>query len=229
MFYYYGRKKALAGRYPEPSASLIVEPFAGAAAYSLHGERWRNEVVLIERDERIAELWDWLIKASPSMISALPDPRPGDRLDELGLGGPELLLLRLHCCPGKTRDHLVAARRGRWGPGRRYVMDTLEKVRHWTVIHGDYTEAPDEDATWFIDPPYQGRAGRHYRHHEIDYPALASWVRGRRGQVIACDQADADWLPFTGLRNHVSTNGNVKVEAMWHAYNGAPVPALELA
>jgi len=33
LFYYLGRKKRLAGLYPELLFDLIVEPFAGSAAY----------------------------------------------------------------------------------------------------------------------------------------------------------------------------------------------------
>ena len=40
MFYYLGRKKRVAGKYPDPAFPTIVEPFAGSAAYSLHGDRW---------------------------------------------------------------------------------------------------------------------------------------------------------------------------------------------
>lgn len=56
MFYYYGRKKKIAGLYPEPQHSTIVEPFAGSAAYSLHGGRWRRQVILVERDAEVAAL-----------------------------------------------------------------------------------------------------------------------------------------------------------------------------
>jgi hypothetical protein len=28
-------------------------------------------------------------------------------------------------------------------------------IKHWTLIEGSYEAAPDEEATWYIDPPYQ--------------------------------------------------------------------------
>lgn len=87
------------------------------------------------------------------------------------------------------------------------------------MICGDYTDAPDVAATWFIDPPYQ-IAGREYRHDSraIDYTALGAWCHARRGQVIACENVGADWLPFVPLRpthgrHHIP---NQTIEAIWH-------------
>lgn len=44
MFYYYGRKKQLAKLYPKPNYSVIIEPFAGSAAYSLFDENWKKKL-----------------------------------------------------------------------------------------------------------------------------------------------------------------------------------------
>jgi hypothetical protein len=38
IFYHYGRKKQIAKYYPFPNCAAIIEPFAGAAAYSLYGD-----------------------------------------------------------------------------------------------------------------------------------------------------------------------------------------------
>ncbi len=56
MFYYYGRKKQVAKYYPVPNFSTIVEPFAGSAAYSLYGENWKKDVILVEKDRRVFDL-----------------------------------------------------------------------------------------------------------------------------------------------------------------------------
>lgn len=53
MFYYYGRKKQIAKYYPSPNYSVIVEPFAGSAAYSLYENNWKKDVILIEKDEKL--------------------------------------------------------------------------------------------------------------------------------------------------------------------------------
>jgi len=46
MFSYYGSKSKLAQHYPTPKYDTIVEPFAGAAGYSLYGDNWKKNVLL---------------------------------------------------------------------------------------------------------------------------------------------------------------------------------------
>ena len=83
MFYYYGRKKQIVRCYPDPNFDNIIEPFAGSAAYSLHGDNWRKNVILIEKDERVASLWQWLIaKATPEEILRMPDLKIGEKSSE---------------------------------------------------------------------------------------------------------------------------------------------------
>lgn len=70
MFPYYGSKTRLSKHYPPPQYKKIIEPFAGSAAYSLHYAD--REVILCDRDPVIAEVWRYLIAASPEQIRALP-------------------------------------------------------------------------------------------------------------------------------------------------------------
>lgn len=80
MFYYYGRKKQIAKYYPEPKYDTIVEPFAGSAAYSLYKEHWRKRVILIEKDKKVYDIWEWLInEATPQMINNLPSLKIGEK------------------------------------------------------------------------------------------------------------------------------------------------------
>lgn len=67
MFYYYGRKKKLVKVYPSPVYSTIVEPFAGSAAYSLYWVKDRD-VILIEKDLQVYELWKTLQSSCPIEI-----------------------------------------------------------------------------------------------------------------------------------------------------------------
>lgn len=84
-----------------------------------------------------------------------------------------------------------------WSPRQRQrVASQVEFIRHWRIIEGEYTDVPELEATWFIDPPYNNRPGRAYKHHAIDYVALGAWCQSRPGQVIVCENAGADWLPF---------------------------------
>lgn len=83
--------------------------------------------------------------------------------------------------------------------------------------HGSYWEAPDVEATWFIDPPYQyaNRRGYKYGASTIDFERLKEFVLSRRGQVIVCEQEGADWMPFMPLGGIVTHRGSVSREVVW--------------
>jgi hypothetical protein len=87
-------------------------------------------------------------------------------------------------------------RKGFWGIRMRTrIAQQVKHIRHWKIFHESYENAPDVEATWHIDPPYQ-QAGKAYRKKDIDYAALATWCQSRRGQVMVCEQMGATWLPF---------------------------------
>ena len=206
---YYGGKWSAARRYPAPRFGLIVEPFAGAAGYALnYADR---DVILIERDPRIAAIWRYLIGADPDEILSCPDIPDGGTVDDLP--GPDALrdLAGFWCnqgCaqPRKKPSKWVRTWREAGSSGtiagwtrhvRERIASQIPRIRHWTLMEGSYQDAPNVRATWFVDPPYQTSAGRYYRYSEIDYRHLGAWCQARPGQIIACDQPGADWLPWT--------------------------------
>lgn len=216
MFPYYGSKRRLAGRYPEPVLGTIIEPFAGSAAYALH---WpEREVVLIDRDPDVCRLWRYLIAADPERIMALPLLGTGDNVDvPAGLTDDERLLLGFFNGWNRPTVRRNVVQGAKWADQRAKIADTVQRIRHWQIIEGDHTEAPDVRATWFIDPPYQGAGGAHYRHgnNGIDYDALGAWCRSRRGQVIVCEYGTADWLPFRHLAWQSSQHNALQSEVVW--------------
>lgn len=203
---YFGGKYRAAPRYPAPRYGTIVEPFAGAAGYSL---RYPTRcVVLVERYPVVAELWRYLIAVPASEVRRIPLV---DSVDDLPAwvpdGGRALVGFAMSSAVTSPRRQLSAGKIKLRAMGRRFegwseaqrerVASQVGAIRHWQIVEGDYTAAPDVEATWFVDPPYQV-AGSHYVHgpEGIDYPALGRWCRARRGQVIACENDDATWLPF---------------------------------
>ncbi|MGN6108961.1 MAG: hypothetical protein ACTHU0_27895 [Kofleriaceae bacterium] len=225
---YYGGKWRAAPSYPAPRHQTIIEPFAGAAGYSLrHGID--RDVVLVEKYPTIAAIWRYLIAADPAEIRAIPEV---DDVDDLPAWVPQaarwLVGFSMNSAASTPRRTLSAGRRmlrakhrqfeGWTAAQRERVATQVKFIRHWQIIEGDYTLAPDVDeATWFIDPPYE-RAGRHYVHGSsgIDYAALGAWCRARRGQTIVCEQVGATWLPF---RPHAvlkaGPNSQRSAEAVW--------------
>ena len=215
MFYYYGRKKQIAKHYPSPNCDIIIEPFAGAAAYSFHLDHWQKEIILIEKDPRVADIWDWLInEATPQEIRNLPDLKPGEKSSEF-----------LHIIHAATKQAFkyktikvtpVLARN--WEISKRVMSENLDKVAHWQIICGDYSIAPNIEATWFIDPPYKSDPGMgyHYSSEMLDYSALAKWSQSRRGEVICCEGLFGDYLPFKPLLDLKGVAGKTSQERIYY-------------
>ena len=98
----------------------------------------------------------------------------------------------------------------------------VASIKHWRIFSKTYRELPDIEATWFIDPPYCGPAGRYYKYNKIDYDDLADWCQTRKGQVIVCEGAGAEWLPFRPLGT--TANGSKRsliAEKWWSNYRRA--------
>ena len=105
-----------------------------------------------------------------------------------------------------------------WEISKRIMSQNLYKIKHWNVLKGDYTEAPDIKATWFVDPPYKGDAGRGYRFGSdtIDYERLAQWALNRKGELIFCEGKDGDYLPFQPLVNLTGVAGKINKEMIFY-------------
>ena len=215
MFYYYGRKKQIVKHYPSPNYDVIVEPFAGAAAYSFYHNSPVKKVILIEKDEKVANIWKWLIHDATSQeILALPNLQPGERSTEF-----------LHIIHAATKMAFAFKRikvtpvlARNWEISRRVFARHLHEIKHWKIICGNYTEAPDIEATWFIDPPYRGESGMGYRYSSahINYAVLAQWCLSRRGEIICCEGPGADYLPFRPLVELTGVAGKVSKEMIFY-------------
>ena len=231
MLSYFGSKWRAAPAYPPPAHKRIVEPFAGGAGYSLR--YWDREVVLIEKYEPVAAVWQYLSKVGPAEIMRLPLLETGQKIRDVpgltqeqrwligywcnvGSAAPKQTMLKWAGPSGERPSHSC------WAADIRFrIAKQVSCIRHWRVIHGDFYDAPDGEATWFVDPPYEdlgkfypcGSAG-------IDYAQLAAWCRTRRGQVIACEAQGAKWLPFAPLgafkTNERGERGKRKaLESIW--------------
>ena len=223
---YYGGKWLASPRYPAPAYDRIVEPFAGAGGYSL---RYPSlSVTLIDRSPQIAGIWRYLIAATEREILRLPDVPEGGTVDDLDVPQEARWLIGFWCNAAATMPRKSPSRwaqrgaeggiRAAWGGwnhrSRQRVAAQVHAIRHWRIIEGDYHESPDENATWFIDPPYSTPAGSYYPYQIDDYDDLGSWCRSRKGQVIVCEQEGATWLPFRPFASTRSRHGRSK-EVVW--------------
>lgn len=207
---YFGAKWRIANRYPAPRRSLIIEPFAGAAGYSLHYPE--RDVLLIDCYPVVAGIWRWLIQASTDEVRSIPLV---DSIDDLPnwvqAGARDLIGFAMNAATVSPRRRLSSGCRRLRDTGRVFygwtdqlrerVATQVPKIRHWKILEASYLASPIVDATWFVDSPYEGRAGGNYVHgsSRINYSALAGWCRSLPGQAIVCEAEGAEWLPFRPL------------------------------
>jgi hypothetical protein len=167
----------------------VIEPFAGSMAYTLH---WKPRYALgIEIDTEIVKLWHRLRAMDRVQLARF-------RIPEVGQVTTDRWVM--------LSDQSAGAASNNYRTMSSYMVERMETQRRMVIkhrayanqsilyTHGDYRDAPDIEACWFVDPPYEGVNG--YRHSAIDYEALGEWCMSRRGQVIVCEGANADWLPF---------------------------------
>jgi 16S rRNA G966 N2-methylase RsmD len=199
MFYYLGRKKRIAKLYPEPVHDIIIEPFAGSAAYSLHGDRWKKQVIINDLNKDVISVWRYLKQATAADIKNLPDCKPGDRLSDIQtLSDEERWLISFHINPGANQRSDVVTKFSRWSAGKNYISKNLHKISHWKILSGEYYHLSNQPATWFVDPPYF-KSGKFYMTNTVDFSHLRAWCLERKGQLIVCEQSGADWLEFGPL------------------------------
>lgn len=228
FFPYYGSKWSIIKHYPAPKHSIIIEPFAGSASYALHYPD--RQVRLYDKDETVVALWNYIIGVSESEIATLADFVPGEDLRDRKLTQEQSWLLGFWANPASAAPkHKVGSFTGWNAAKRERTIAQLQYVRHWKADVLSYDEIDNDTATWFVDPPYVG-TGKYYRHssRSIDYGRLGGWCAGRGGQVIACENEGADWLPFravAAMRSSRSyTDGRRSLEAVWTSDDEGETP-----
>lgn len=215
FFSYYGAKWTVARHLGPPRREVVVEPFAGSAAYST---RWNvREARLYDVSADIVALWDWLIHGSERDVMSIPDAFD-DIDDVLVLPLGPSLLVRWWVAKGRAEPSGALSpwyfqyRNDRdckvWGPMvKRRIVEQKPLIARWTIEQMSYADVPNIDAHWHVDPPYAGTPGRRYPHADVDFAHLAEWCRTRIGTVDVCENVGASWLPFVGLCNVVSSRG----------------------
>ena len=226
FFTFYGGKWRAAPRYPSPSHSLIIEPFAGAAGYSTR--HYQKDIMLFDVDPTITSVWAWLIAATKKDVLSLPDYVTSTENLDVPHGAKNLIGFWLNkgsAAPSKTPSSWM--RKGThmtsfWGKEiKERIANQVEQIKHWRIHNTSYENTPDIKATWFVDPPYYS-AGKHYRYgsSKIDFTYLSNWCKNRKGQIIVCENSGAKWLPFVDFisikANESKTGGKKSLESIWY-------------
>lgn len=196
FFYYYGGKWRCSKHYQPPKYNTIIEPFAGAAGYSLR--HYQKNVILNDANPIIYSIWDYLIKTPSKEILNLP--LNFDDVRELNLPQEPKWLLgfcinaaTVHPC-NKPSKWMRNGQRPNvfWGESMRArIAAQQEFIRHWKITNKDYRELDQTVGTWFIDPPYKCPQGEYYPNQVQSYDDLATWCEDRPGQIIVCEKEGA--------------------------------------
>jgi hypothetical protein len=218
MFSYYGSKSKVVHLYPKPKFGKIIEPFAGSARYSL--KYFDRDVLLVDKYPVIVGIWKWLQQASPKDVLALPSPKPGETINRDDFDCIEQAwLMGFMVQGGVNAPRLTVSSVGNFGTGierdKKRIAEDLYKIKHWKIELGSYENIPNQEATWFIDPPYQF-GGHEYTcsNRDISFSRLGEWCKSREGQTLVCENTKATWLPFYPMREMQGSQFQT-VEAIW--------------
>ena len=213
MFSYYGSKSRVVHLYPRPEYGKIIEPFAGSARYAL---RWFDrDVLLVDKYEVIVKVWKYLQQANPADIMGLPEPKYKESIERFNLAEGERLLMGFLVAEGIAYPQKIVQQFSNIRNAKRQIAQNLFKIHHWQIMQGSYDAIPNEQATWFIDPPYKVGGHKYPKGNDaINYDHLAQWSQSRHGQVIVCENTKADWLPFHAMRSMHGAYSET-TEAIW--------------
>jgi DNA adenine methylase len=195
----------------QPRTGLLIEPFAGGGITGLTAafERLAEHVILVERDPDVASVWravlggqaEWLAErierfelTKAKVVEVLQQEAETQRERAFAT----ILRNRVQ------RGGIMAAGAGlvkngengrglrsRWYPktlaARIRAIATLRQ--RFTFIEGDAFEvieayADQENASFFVDPPYTVAARRLYSHWQVDHERLFQLLRRVRGSVL---------------------------------------------
>lgn len=223
MWSYYGNKNRIAKHYPKPIYDTIIEPFSGSAWYSVLNRN--KNIILNEKYDVIYNIWNWLINDCDSnTILNNSDFYEGEdiktkslRKEHLDLIGFCINRASVAPCSIVQKWSCQSKDKPNWASTTSFQLKRIAKllpeIKHWKTNFGDYKDLPNIEATWFIDPPYQV-GGEFYKESNINYEELAEWCKSRKGQVIVCENDNANWLPFEPLLEFAGVRRRT-TEVMW--------------
>jgi len=223
MFSYYGSKSKIVQYYPSPTHDKIIEPFAGSARYSLR--YWEKDILLVDKYRVIVDIWHYLQRASEKDILGLPRLKPYEDINDFNISEIEKLFMgfilkdAVAIPTSKVSPNWFKERPNKINFKLERISKDLFKIKHWKIIQGSYEDLENENATWFIDPPYQC-GGHSYKesNKNLDFNSLANWCKSRLGQVIVCENTKATWMDFRKMirfKGANKINTKQEYEAIW--------------
>ncbi len=174
--------------------------------------------MLVDKYEIIVRIWKWLQEASERDIMSLPEPKLGETINRDDFDCIEQAwLMGFLVQQGVNAPRLTVTKYAENGirTQKKNIATQLFKIKHWEIRFDDYRNIKNEEATWFIDPPYQFGGEWYVKNNKkINYESLAAWCKEREGQIIVCENSKASWLPF---RQMAELTGSIytTTEVIW--------------
>ena len=194
-----------------PKPKVLVEPFAGGGIVGLTAgfENLAEHVVLVEKDPDVASVWravfggqaEWLahriemFELTRDRVAGVLKDSPTsqrkrafatilrNRVQRGGIMAPGAGLVK----NGENGRGLSS----RWYPETlaRRIRAIAAARQRFSFIEGDGLEvieayADDEDAAFFVDPPYTVASRRLYPHWQVDHRKLFALLKSVRGSVL---------------------------------------------
>jgi site-specific DNA-adenine methylase len=165
-FKYSGNKRRMLKYLPAPPhGMMIVEPFAGSAAYSMAHSQFGRKIQLAEANEDVRVLWEWLrTEATEERLIELEKMRPKEKVQvaTLKLPKPEETLMRLTCSGVYTGQLSSTILYSQHSVDFSNIRRLLPVIRNQVLpLLKDYRETVTLDGFMFLDPPYLGTQGNY--------------------------------------------------------------------
>ena len=210
---------------------VLIEPFAGGAHAGLAAavEGMVEKVILVELDENVASVWE-TIMTEPEWLAEQIKTLDLNRENAEAIIERKTLSTRDRALAmivhnrvsrgGVTAPGAGWLKKGENGKGlqSRWYPETLvrriEKVaaaRHRIkVICGDGLEVMEEhigneDAAFFIDPPYPKAGGRLYKHSDVDHEHVFDLSVEAEGSVLLTYDDSEEVIKLTEARESLDS------------------------
>lgn len=168
MLRYSGSKRRLLKHLPAPplNTKVMIEPFAGSLAYSIHYAKPR--IVAAEANPLVRDLWHWLRdRATDADFKKLEAAKPMEKVNakvwaaKHGFGEPETTLARLQIASvvvGQLSSWMLYPQHSfgleEFSQRLGYIKRALAPVRD-DFLHPDILSAAQQPGAFaFVDPPY---------------------------------------------------------------------------
>ena len=192
----------LCGHYPVPRHIKIVELFAGGACYALR--YYMYDCILVEKNKLVVAAWRFIQNPKLNQLKKIPEHiEQGTKISDFGKVDPGFeFILRSAAnvgTAGQNKKMETITKIGAVHFHKNTVKKVLywtDKIKHWKIFHGSYDDFNFGEATYFIDPPYQNKAGKLYKFgaDTIDYDNLLKFIRTIDGQIIITENSKSKWI-----------------------------------